>query len=56
MVVVFIDDRMDHDGLLVDRESGVCGDDDPVIYGGQLFLPLENPCVGTHRVQKSTAH
>lgn len=31
MTVVFVDDGMDHDGLFMDGECGVCGDGDPVV-------------------------
>lgn len=34
MVVILIDDRVDHDSLLVDCESGVRWDGNPIVWSG----------------------
>ena len=31
-IVIFIDDRMNHDGLLVDRDGAIGWDRDPVVW------------------------
>lgn len=40
LVVVFIDDGVDHDCLLVDRYSGVRGNCDPVVYAPTKLGPF----------------
>ena len=44
MVIVLVDDGMDHDSLLVDCESGVRRDSDPVISSALSVLVLSSSC------------